>query len=191
MNENQIDLTIIVCTVPSRVSKALDLFSRLCDEAPGNFEILLIGDNKKRSIGKKREMGLRLAQGRYVTWLDDDDDFTDHTFPELERAVKEDKDVICGHSLAIVNGDPGYVEFDLDNENEEFLPGGFCKRLPFPQGCAWKLELVKDIPFPDTMYGEDWEWAEQALKNINTQYKIRKVIHIYKHDEDESEAVHS
>lgn len=189
--KQQIDLSIIVCTVPNRTKKALDLFLRLSEAAPDNFEILLIGDNKKRSIGKKRELGLRLAQGRYITWLDDDDDFTAHTFPEFKKAVKHDADVICGYSLAIVNGKPGYVEFDLENENEEFLPGGFCKRLPFPQGCAWKLELVKDIPFPDTMYGEDWDWAKSALENINTQYKINTVIHIYKHDENQSEAVHS
>ena len=188
--EVPIDLTIIVCSVPSRTAKALDLFSRLCDEAPENFEILLIAYNKKRSIGKKRQMGLDMAQGRYVMWIDDDDDFTDYTFPELERAVKQDKDVICGHSLAIVNGNPGYIEFDIKNKNEEFKPGGFCKRLPFPQGCAWKLDLVKDIPFPDLMYNEDWLWAKEALKNINNQYKINKVIHIYNHDSNESEAIY-
>lgn len=190
MGKQQIDLTIVICTVPSRTAKALDLFQRFSEAAPENFEILLIGDNKKRSIGKKREMGLKLAQGKYITWYDDDDDFTDYTMSEFERSIKEDKDVICGYSLAIVNGKPGYVEFDLNNENQEFLPGGFCKRLPFPQGCAWRRELVKDIPFPDTMYNEDWPWALKALKNITNQAKIKKVIHIYNHDSNKSEAIH-
>lgn len=190
MAEQQIDLTIVICTVPNRTEKALELFQRFSEAALDNFEILLIGDNKKRSIGKKRELGLKLAQGKYITWYDDDDDFTDYTIPEFKKAVKKDKDVIVGHSLAIVNGKPGYVEFDLNNTNAEFLPGGFCKRLPFPQGCAWRMDLVKDIPYPDLMYDEDWQWAKEALKKIKTQAKINKVIHIYNHDSDKSEAVH-
>ncbi len=191
MAEKKIDLTIVICTVPNRTVQALDLFKRFSDAAPDNFEILLIGDNKQRSIGKKREMGLKLAQGKYITWYDDDDDFTVYTMPEFARAVKEDKDVIVGYSLVIVNGQPGYIEFDRSNISEEFKPEGLTKRYPFPQGCAWKRSLVKDIPFPDKMYAEDSGWAEKALKNIRTQSKIRKVIHIYNHDSNKSEAVHS
>jgi len=189
--DSGIELTIVVCTVPSRTAKAMDLYLRLVEASPDSFEILLIGDNKKRSIGKKREIGLKLAQGKYIMWIDDDDDFTDYTIPEMIRAIKEDKDVICGYALAIVNGKPGYVEYDIENTNEEFLPGGFCKRLPFPQGCAWRMKLVKDIPYPDLMYDEDWQWAVQALKKVKTQSKSRKVIYIYNHDSDKSEAVHS
>ena len=189
--DSQIDLTIVVCTVPNRIAKALDLFLRLSEAAPENFEILLIGDNKKRSIGKKRETGITLAQGKYITWLDDDDDFTAYTFPEFTKGVASDADVICGKSLAILNGKPGFVDFDLDNENEEFRYNDITKRLPFPQGCAWKMEIVKNIQFPDSMYGEDWEWAKQALMYVKTQYKTDSVIHIYKHDEKGSEAVYS
>tara|TARA_B110000208_G_scaffold176584_1_gene223083 strand:- start:731 stop:910 length:180 start_codon:yes stop_codon:yes gene_type:complete len=36
-----------------------------------DIEIISIFDNKKRSIGRKRDDALKMAQGKYVTFIDD------------------------------------------------------------------------------------------------------------------------
>ena len=182
------DVTVIICTVPKRAKQAIEKFAEISSKFP-KWEILLIGDNKKRSIGKKREAGLKLAQGKYITWLDDDDDFTDFTYEEVNKALEEDKDIIAGYQLAIINGVPGFVEFDLNCQNETWIADGFTKRQPFPHGNFWKRELVQDVPFPDLNDAEDWGWAKIALEKIKSQSKIKKVIHIYNHDDRTSEAM--
>jgi len=52
----------------------------------------------------------------------------------------------------------------------------------------WKRELIKNISFPDIMYGEDYRWAGKALKKINTQHKIDKILHIYQYDDNTTAA---
>ena len=66
-------LSIIIPAVPSRFEKARKLFEFMQANSTDEVEILLLFDNKKRSIGKKREAILELAQGDYFWMVDDDD----------------------------------------------------------------------------------------------------------------------
>ena len=47
------------------------------------FEGKTFFDNKKRTIGKKRDEMLKLAQGKYVTFVDDDDRISDDYVDEI------------------------------------------------------------------------------------------------------------
>jgi len=48
-----------------------------------NIELLAFFDNKKRTIGKKRQNMLQLAQGEYVVFIDDDDKIADDYIDEI------------------------------------------------------------------------------------------------------------
>jgi hypothetical protein len=73
-----IQLSILTPAVPSRIFQ----LQKLCFELEGQIkglpvEHLALLDNKRRTVGEKRDALLRAARGRYVAFVDDDDDVSD------------------------------------------------------------------------------------------------------------------
>jgi glycosyltransferase involved in cell wall biosynthesis len=190
-------LSILIPSVPSRYLKALNLFSHLEYQisllTPFNkmapVEILLLTDNKKRSIGAKRDSLVQMAKGKYLAFVDDDDRVSEDYVYELIKAIKEGKgeDVISFRQEAIIDGVKGVIDFDIKNENKEFNCLGITKRKPF-HVCAWKTSIAKEHRFADVNYSEDWHWCKRVLHNVYTQKKIKKILHYYVYDSKTTEA---
>lgn len=184
-----IALSVLVPSIPSRFDKFQRIFAKLQNQADGrDVEILGLFDNKKRSIGLKRDALVQASVGRYVAFVDDDDNISPDYILRILQAMQTDPDVITFKQNCIVDGEQCLVDFDLNHaENEEFTPGGSIKRLPF-HVCAFRGDIARKYHFPDSMYGEDWEWCVQVLQDVKTQHKIDEVLHIYIYDSQVTEA---
>lgn len=183
-------LSILISSIPERREQAYKLFDKLQHQIMDRYktvEILMLVDNCERSIGAKRNALLKIANGDYITYVDDDDDITDSFMIECLKAIETEADLIVFKHEAWINGKKYIIEVDKDNPNEQISDREIVKRKPLHSNL-WKRELVKDIPFPDIMYGEDYQWAGEALKKINTQHKIDKVLHIYKYEARDTQA---
>ena len=179
---NNITLSVLIPSIPERLDMVRALLTRIESICPNNTEVLVLIDNKKMSIGEKRQRLLEMAKGKYIAYCDDDDNITE--MYHLLADYQSDADIITFLQHAEVDGHTTIVDFDLDHtENEVFVTDGITHRRPF-HVCAWKRELVKDIPFDRSNWGEDWDWCERALENIITQHKIGQILHIYKHDKN-------
>jgi len=154
------------------------LVDKLEEQAQDGVEILTFVDNMKRTIGEKRDNLLKLAKGEYFAFVDDDDDISNDYINELLKATESGCDVLLFKSEADVDGEKGIIEFDLQNENEQFEANETTKRQPFHIN-AWKTSKFRFFTFPNLMYGEDWLWAKEALTVAETQHKIDKVLHYY------------
>lgn len=145
-------------------------------------------DNKKRSIGLKRDALVQDSIGKYVAFVDDDDGISDDYIVKILQAAKENPDVITFKQKCILDKVECIVDFDLNNEeNEPFQPNHTIKRRPW-HVCAFRGDIARKYRFPDSMYGEDWKWCEQVLKDVKTQVKIDQVIHSYIFDSEITEA---
>lgn len=170
----------MIPSIPSRFDKAIKLFKELqilCEDM--DIEILMLTDNKKRTIGEKREALKNLSRGKYFMFVDDDDSLLSvkEIYDETEHFV----DVITFKQRCLNNdGSEFIVTFGLGNEIEHNTENGNyidCNRPPFPC-CAWSAWL-KHIPFPAINYGEDGVWVEQALQLAKSETHIDKVLHSY------------
>lgn len=189
-------LSILIPSIPSRFeSHLLPLWKELqrqCDESMygSRVEILTLCDNKQRSIGAKRQALLNIAQGDYIAFLDDDDKPTNEyieSFIDNFHFLHEDYDVITFKQHVYVNGEYYPLTFKFGHEvNEEPNKEGFTR--PPWHVCFWRRDVVKHCTFPDTNYGEDWAWAEQANKRAKSSYHIDKFLMSYIYDEKVSEA---
>lgn len=187
-------LSILIPSIPSRFRKMTNLYSKLlveCEDLP--IEILCFLDNKKRSIGEKRNDLVQLAKGEYLTILDDDDDFFEGYAKEIIEAIKSKADVITFNQKCTLDGKSFFVDFDLfhkenepvkKDENNNYLN---IKRLPF-HCCVWKSNIAKSEIFANVGYGEDWHWCERLIPKCKTQYKINKVLHHYIFNSKKTEA---
>jgi glycosyltransferase involved in cell wall biosynthesis len=180
-------LSILIPSIPSRFNKAIRLYKKLLNQANDEVEILLFCDNKKRSIGEKRNDLVQLAKGKYLAFVDDDDSVSDNYVSKILKACKKDKDVICFRQLAEINDLWTYVDFGLNNENEEIQSKSITRRKPF-HVCPVKSSIAKKHKFANVGYGEDWHWMERVLKDVKTECKINDVLHFYKYKDNVSEA---
>ena len=170
-----------------------NLYNRLlieCENLP--IEILCLVDNKKRSIGEKRDALVQLAKGDYLTILDDDDDFFEGYANEILEGIGWGVDVVCFKQEATLDGKSFYVDFSLKYENEtaqlddneNYLD---IKRLPF-HCCVWKTKIAQSERFSSVGYGEDWDWCERLIPKCKNEYKINKVLHHYIFNSQTTEA---
>jgi glycosyltransferase involved in cell wall biosynthesis len=181
-----IKLSILTPTIPGREKQLQALQTRIEEQSSalkssGQVEHLILSDNRKRSIGEKRQALVDIANGEYIAFCDDDDDVSDDYVLEILKAIETRADVITFNQKAIYNGLQSEVHFGIRNQDGQFNPGGITLRGPW-HICAWNRQKVKGCVFGFSNYGEDLVWSHQARKRIKTAHHISKVLHTYIHD---------
>lgn len=182
-------LSILTPAVPSRLGQLARLTAELEKQiASSPVEHLVLLDNKRRTVGEKRDALLRAARGKYVAYVDDDDWISFDYVTALLRAAEHDADVITFLQRATVNGLEGTVEFKLGNPNEPFTRGGITRRDAW-HVCAWRRSLAICSHFPASNYGEDWEFARKlcSIPRLRETH-IPVILHEYRHDSRTTEA---
>jgi GT2 family glycosyltransferase/ubiquinone/menaquinone biosynthesis C-methylase UbiE len=179
INKKEIELSILICSLTERNSLFLDrLLGRLNPQIENkNVELLVISDNAKRSIGKKRNDAIQMASGKYVCFVDDDDLVSDDYVDSILKEIREwCPDVIVFDAMITFNGqNPKLVrygrEFDYCEKDDAYY------RHPNHLMVHKKSNILEW--FKDVKTGEDDEWAARMLSRIVTQSRIEKVLYYY------------
>ena len=141
---------------------------------PEDVELIVFTDNKRRSIGHKRQGALDLARGLFIAYVDDDDMVDEEYVANAVASIKYKTyvDVITFKQWVILDDAPPIsLTFQLGHEKHDDISDAFPIRPPF-HVCFWRRDLVKGCTFPDLMYHEDSAWVEQANKLAKTSYHI-------------------
>jgi len=182
-------LSILTPGIPSRVNEFLmPLLAKLQQQVdalptPGDVELLTFIDNKRRTIGMKRQSLLEIAQGDYIAFIDDDDDVSDDYIQDLWQATTQDVDVITFKQDVYLNGSGPYpLTFKLGHKgNDNPSMSGFTR--PPWHVCAWRREIAQQKRFGDMMYGEDWYWVKQVNKLAKTSHHIDRTLCTYRYSD--------
>lgn len=193
-------LSILVPSLPQRYGMLTMLMRRL-EKQVGDLpvEILALTDNKRRSVGLKRQALLDIARGRFVTFVDDDDSVFPGYVDEILLAIHENPDVstIVFDQLTEIEGyKPFLIRFGLEFQNEEAQPTTEVEpemrvfhRKPW-HVCPWRRDIAQRCVFPDASYGEDSYWVDQCCQLATSQYRIHKTLHMYKFSPSVTAAEH-
>lgn len=178
-------LSILTPTIPGREAQLSALQSKIAEQLTAEnaekVEHLAFSDNRKRSIGAKRQALVDIARGEYVAFVDDDDDISDDYISKLLAAIERKPDVVTFQQEVTYNGRVGIVEFGLNNQDQPFKEGRITPRAPW-HVCAWKREKIAPCQFGESNYGEDIVWCLQARRRISTGIHIDSILHYYRHD---------
>ncbi len=182
-------LSILIPAIPSRFDRAHKLYNKILEMVSGmDIEVLLLFDNKKRTIGLKREALKNIGKGKYFMFVDDDDSLL--TIHSVYEATFKDVDVITFKQRCQNKDKSTYiVTFNLGNEIEHNQVNGIyqdSKRPPW-HVCAWHSKF-KIYEFPDISYGEDWGWLQQILPLARTEEHIDEIVSSYNWDPMVTEA---
>lgn len=186
----QPNLSILTPAIWRRRDKAHALADQIAKQSahfPGQVEHVVLFDNRAVSIGLKRQACLDASHGRYVAFCDDDDEIVDNYVASLLQGIAAKPDVITFQQTAHVDDDTSTVIFNLKNQDGPFNPDGETLRSAW-HVCAWRRDLVADCIFPDSSYGEDRVWCEQARQRVRNQLHLPKILHTYRHSSTETAA---
>lgn len=195
-----IKLSILILTTPRRragcFQKLLDSLEAQAEGKP--VEIIGLYDNKKRTVGAKRNAALSLVQGEYMAFCDDDDtvapDYVDAILACLEAHPGVDV-VVFDCETTITRGgkvvDRHYSKYGKDfpytlDGNPDIRGFKQWRGKPSHTMC-WRTEVAKKAAFPDKSYAEDVDWVALANKELKTEARIDRPLYFYAFNDSISE----
>lgn len=181
-----IKLSILVCSTHNRYNNFLlrllgELFHQ-CNFLPSTqrdeVEVITVIDNKKMILGDKRSKMVEMAQGEYVTFVDDDDRVAMDYVSQLLTAIKNGTDVIVFNAIVSVNNAPANICQYSKEFVSDYNEAGAYYRLPNHLMCV-KRELALQVKFLPVIFGEDADYAKRLKPLLKTEFKIPKALYIY------------
>ena len=179
-----IKLSILVPTVPSRIDLFYpNIMKELLKQIKNynNIELISFFDNKKRTIGKKRQEMLNLAQGEYVVFIDDDDMISEDYIEQIMNNLNEniDTDCVVFDCICKVDGKEGKLcKYGVEFEYGNILDGKEWRGKP-AHTMVYKSSIALNHKYSDMKHGEDYDWVKRACNDIKNQTRIDKVLYYY------------
>lgn len=205
--------SILIAAIPDRFASAHGLLHSLLEKQAvmriADIELCYFMENRRRSVGEKRNDLLRIAKGEYVSFIDDDDEVADDYVRRIYRTITKARkmapppDVICFRQIAKL--DPYNITHDCryslnfwrnrkPAERRVLEPAHDDKGVVVPNvlkwsgppahTMVWRREVVKDIAFPETQFGEDVSWVDLACAKAETEIVLDgEPLYTYKFSE--------
>ena len=171
-----------------------------------DVELLYLMDNKRRPVGSKRNNLMGIAEGEYVSFIDDDDEVATDYVSKIYRAITATRktdtpaDVICFpqrctlQPAGIVHECTYSIKHWKDCEPEQRrtlektdVAGTFKWTGPPAHTMVWRRELVGDVKFPDKMFREDVDWVDIVCEKVKVEVQIEGAfLYHYKFDESKT-----
>lgn len=184
-----IKLSVLVSTIPRRLTTFYPhIMSKFLFQIGNRYDIELLGffDNKKRTVGQKRNELLRMAQGEYLTFIDDDDDVADDYIQAVMTTLYDNPtaDCIVYDCITSINNDPQqetYSKYSIKYEYTQWRDenGKLQWRGKPAHTMVYKSDIAKKHIYKDANYGEDVDWVVRACQDIKNEIRIDKVLYYY------------
>lgn len=177
--KEEILLSILIPTIPERSVNFLNRIMNILNPQVENkpVELLVVSDNMKRTIGEKRNMMIDIAQGKYLSFIDDDDVVSENYVDLiLDKIYNEPTDVIVFDATITFDGNnPKTVKYGIEYNygNDDFTYFRKPNHL-----MVHKKSTIKER-YQNIKFGEDDEWASRQAKHIKSQSRINENIYTY------------
>ena len=189
--------SILILSIPERLNKLeillKDLEHQIAITGTNEIEVLIFTDNKRRSIASKRNNLLSIAEGDYISFLDDDDTISVDFVGSIYHVIRKNEgfDCITFDQFCLIDNKPLDVSFGLGNPHEGLsldINGNYnpIKRPPYHM-CIYKKNLAcmhqfREVWSDEGQSVEDIDWLMRLYPSLNSEHHIKKVLHNYIYD---------
>lgn len=150
---------------------------------PEDVTVLVHEDQRQLTTGTKRNQLIQDAievNAQYIAFVDDDDMIGENYLKLNLEGINQGFDTNSLWGMIYWNGKPGKPFHHSIKYDRWFEDKKYYYRCNNHLNCI-KLELIKDIKFPDKSWGEDgvWAYAVRDAKVLKTEYQINEVTYHY------------
>ncbi len=208
--------SILISGIPERYHTVQPLLLSLLEHQAvarrPDVELLYFLDNRRRSVGAKRNDLLTAARGEYVSFIDDDDEVAPNYVDLIYRAIvatrKSDApaDVICFPQRATIapHGITHECTYSLahwrdraPDQRRQLAPLSDGKGGVLPQVLAWsgppahtmvwRRGIAAAVKFQEKQFGEDVDWVDKCCALAVNEVQITGgPLYYYKFNEETS-----
>lgn len=137
---------------------------KICDFYEKKFKFIKVINNKKNlGVGYSRNIAIKAAQGKYIVFLDSDDNLLKDSLNNLEKFIKKrlNPDVIPirYEKITFPQNNDEFIKDNLDQKNTNgLIKYVMKKKIPFSD--CWFFVVKKsfitdhEIHFPNSRFGE-------------------------------------
>lgn len=184
-------LSILIPTVPQRAKGFFDLHMNAIKQIYdcqrfSDVEVIYdfspVGD---KTTGEKRNNLLTKASGKYVWFIDDDDEISDTAITDILEAVKSDPDALAINGTMTTNGADEkrwFISKDLEYK-ADWIDGKEVYLRPTNHITPIKRDIALQVPFELKSNFEDYAYCMKLkeLGLVKTEVKIEKPIYHYRY----------
>lgn len=178
-------LSILIPTVPNRYNKQFQNIIDVLNKQIGDrrdVEVIGLFDNKMISLGEKRNYLLSMANGEYLTFIDDDDKITDDYLYEIMNClyINPNVDCIVYNILChlVDTNSKRFCRYGIEYKYWTSNDGSEWTGLP-AHTMIYKSSIAKNYKYLHINTGEDTDWVKRASCMIIKQIRIDKVLYHY------------
>lgn len=176
---SKIRLSILICSLEERSDQLKTLLVDLNRQKTDQVEILTNIDNRKHTVGAKRNDLLLRATGDYIAYIDDDDKVSEDYVAKILQAIESNPDcvgiegVISFSSSGIVRKFIHSIQYD-----SWFTKGEIYYRCPNHLSPVRRALALKTM-FPNISVGEDRVYSEKLRPSLTSEVHIPNPIYYY------------
>lgn len=182
-----INLSILICTLPERKESYDYINKKLMNQCfdLGVFcnEVEICSHNNNvLTTGAKRNALLEMARGKFIVFVDDDDDVSDDYVEKIFFTILKHPYIDCIGIEGIITTDGlqqknWIISIDCKDWYEE---NDVYFRTPNHISPV-RREIALQAGFPDVTYGEDREYSRRLLPLCKNEAKIKGPLYHYKY----------
>ena len=181
--------SILICTLEERKDSFNKIYNKLQKQiADSNLEyqveILFFSDNREHTVGFKRNTLLKQSKGRYVCFVDDDDDVHDRYIAMIYEKLQQNPDCVSLVGIMTTNGQNQEVfKHSIEYNNKYCKENGVYLRPPNHLNPI-KGDIARQFLFPETNFGEDYNWAVSLAQSglLKTEAVLNEPYYFYLYD---------
>lgn len=176
-------LSILIPTLARRRAYLARLMDVLRPQLTDDVEILTAEDSGEQTTGAKRNDLLKMASGRWVCGIDDDDLVPEDYVERTLLALAGNPDCVGWRMKRFTNGEEfadGIHSLSCKKYHVEMQPGGrrlYC-RTPNHLNPI-RTEIALATGFPDQTVAEDHCFAVRVFPHLKTEVFIDAVMYHY------------
>ncbi len=182
-------ISILIPTIEGREAQLDELLTELYRQKsaldlPDAVQIHQEKDNRKITIGAKRNILLNRVQGKYSAFIDDDDSIPPNYLQLLLEAAKSGCDCASLKGIITFNGSsPAIFEHSI-RYKEWKTTDNDIKYERFPNHLNLvRASIAKQFKFPEESHGEDYVWSRHLHESglLKFEYYIPEIIYYYRY----------
>jgi glycosyltransferase involved in cell wall biosynthesis len=177
-------LSVLICTKPDRFAMLETLVSGLNEQIKKNKlskEVEILTDDRMDiTVGQKRNELIDQSKGKFVAFIDDDDEVHTDYLKLIVETIKEDEKIDCIGINGVIIFDKLYTRkwFVSMTYGDWHEKDSIFYRTP-NHIAPIKRDLAIKCKFPDLNFGEDKHFSDLVLPLLKKEAIIDTPLYVY------------